>query len=86
MKKKIRITGPLWGESTGHRWIPSTKASDAEFWCFLWSALGQTAEPTIDTPVIWDAIAFIMTLLWRHFIDHTIIYNKFSQRKLSVWW
>ena len=21
-------------ESTGHRWIPLTKASDAELWCF----------------------------------------------------
>ena len=29
---------PLCGEFTGHRWIPRTKASDAEFWCFLWSA------------------------------------------------
>ena len=22
----------------GPRWIPRTKASDAELWCFLWSA------------------------------------------------
>ena len=29
---------PLCGEFTGHRWIPLTKASDAEIWCFLWSA------------------------------------------------
>ena len=28
----------LCGESTAHRWIPRTKASDAELWCFLWSA------------------------------------------------
>ena len=28
------ITGPLRGESTSHRWIPLTKASDAELWCF----------------------------------------------------
>ena len=34
----FRITGPLCGEFTGHRWIPLTKASDAELWCFLWSA------------------------------------------------
>ena len=33
-----RVTGPLWGESIGHRWIPLTKASDTERWCFLWSA------------------------------------------------
>ena len=26
------ITGPLCGEFTGHRWIPLTKASDAELW------------------------------------------------------
>ena len=25
-------------EFTGHRWIPRTKASDGELWCFLWSA------------------------------------------------
>ena len=34
----FRITGPLCGEFTGLRWIPRTKASDAELWCFLWSA------------------------------------------------
>ena len=31
------VTCPLCGECTGHRWILRTKASDAEFWCFLWS-------------------------------------------------
>ena len=34
----FRVTGPLCGEFTGHRWIPLTKASDAELWYFLWSA------------------------------------------------
>ena len=34
----FRVTGPLRGEFTGHRWIPRTKASDAELWLFLWSA------------------------------------------------
>ena len=39
MKWKIfRVTGPLGREFFGHRWIPLTKASDAELWCFLWSA------------------------------------------------
>ena len=28
----FRVTGPLRGEFTGHRWIPLTKASDAELW------------------------------------------------------
>ena len=34
----FRVTGPLCGEFTGHRCIPLTKASNAELWCFLWSA------------------------------------------------
>ena len=34
----FRVTGLLCGEFTGPRWIPHTKASDAELWCFLWSA------------------------------------------------
>ena len=33
--KIFRVTGPLWRESTGHRWIPLTKASDVELGCFL---------------------------------------------------
>ena len=28
----------------GHRWIPLTKASDVELWCFLWSATENTVE------------------------------------------
>ena len=42
---------------------PPHEASDAELWCFLWSALEQTIKQTIETLVIWDAIAFIMMLL-----------------------
>ena len=44
-----------------HRWIPHTKASDAELWCFLWSAPEQTIKTTIVTPIIWDAVMLIMT-------------------------
>ena len=59
----FRVTGPLWGESTGHRWIPLTKASDQELWCFLWSVPEQTIGQTIETPVIWDATSLIMASL-----------------------
>ena len=34
----FRVTGLLCGEFTGHRWIPRTKPSDAELWCFHSSA------------------------------------------------
>ena len=55
------VTGPFWGKLTGHRRIPLTKASDEELWCFLLSAPEQAPEQTIETLVIWDAIALIMT-------------------------
>ena len=54
---------PFVRESTGHRWVPLTKANDTELWCFLWSAPEQMAEQTIETPLIWDAIVLIMTSL-----------------------
>ena len=47
----------------GDRWILFTKTSDAELWYFLWSTPEQTVKQTIETPVIWDAIAPIMTSL-----------------------
>ena len=47
----FRVTGPLWGKSTGHQGIPLTNASDPELWCFLWSAPKQTVEQTMETPV-----------------------------------
>ena len=40
----FRVTGPLCGDFPGQRWIPLTKASDTELWCFLWSPPGQTVE------------------------------------------
>ena len=46
----FRVTGALFGEFTGHRWIPLTKASDAELWCLLWSAPERLSKQS----VIWD--------------------------------
>ena len=51
------VTDPLWGETTNRRWIPLTKSNDSEPWCFLWSAPEETVEQTIETPVMWEAIA-----------------------------
>ena len=56
----FRVTDPLRGEVTGHRSIPFIKISDGELWWFRWSAPEQAVEQTIETPVIWDAIALIM--------------------------
>ena len=34
----FRVTGPLCGEFSYHRWIPLAKACDSELWYFPWSA------------------------------------------------
>ena len=60
----FRVSGPLCGEFTGHRWIPLTKARDVELWCVFCSAPEWTDEQTLTMLVIWDAIAPIMTSLW----------------------
>ena len=59
----FRVTGSWWGESIGHLWITLTKASDAELWCFLWCMPIQTAEQTVQMPLIWDDMALIVTSL-----------------------
>ena len=43
--------------------VPLTKASEAELWCFLWSAPEQKLEQAIETLAIWDTIALIITSL-----------------------
>ena len=64
----FRVTAHLCGEFTGLRWIARTKASDAELWCFLWSAPEYTVELTIARLVIWEALTPIMTSLWWEYI------------------
>ena len=44
----VRVIGPLLGETTGHWWIPLTKASDVALWYFLWSGPEQTIKQTIE--------------------------------------
>ena len=77
------VTGPLWGEFTGHRWIPVTKASNAELWCFLWFTPEQTVAQTIDTPVIWDPlyIALIMMSLWW---NRNVLINQYSTYGVQI--
>ena len=57
------VTGSLLGESTSHRWIPLTKLSDAELWCFIWSAPEQTVWQTMETQVIWNTTLLTVTSL-----------------------
>ena len=75
----FRVIGLLCGEFTGHRWIPQTKANDAELWCFLWFALETTVEKQwkrrwFETP---------SRSLWRHcnnddrFLGGTSLHRQF---------
>ena len=61
----FRVTGLLWGEFTGHRWIPTTKASNAELWCFFGVRLNkrlskQPRHRWFETP---------LCSLWHHCND-----------------
>ena len=60
----FRVTGHLCGAFIGHRWIPLTKASDAEPWYFLWSAPEQTV--TGEFPAQRTSNAEIVSIWWRH--------------------
>ena len=51
----FRVIDPMWGESTGHRWMQSLNV--------LINLCLKKDEQTIETPVIWDAIALILTSL-----------------------
>ena len=81
----IRVTGPSCGEFTSQQWIPLTKASEVE----LWSASEQTVEYTIETPVILDPIAPIVTSLWWKIVhgSHTLklSWESYFNEFILIW-
>ena len=46
------VTGPLWGETTGNRWIPPHQGPERGLWWFLWCWSKQMVEQPIEMPVI----------------------------------
>ena len=58
----FRVTGPLWGESTGIGAFTSQRPVTRSFDVFS-SAPEQTAEQAVGMLVIWGTIALIMTSL-----------------------
>ena len=87
----FHIIGPLCREFTSHRWIPHTKASDAEFWYFLWSAPEQMAEWTTNILVIWwHHTHYDVTVLriWkqRQFCSHHIHRNILISLRIYKNW
>ena len=73
--KHFRVTGFLWGEFVGHRWILRTKASGVELWCFLFLHLDkrlnkQSRHQRFRTP---------SHPLWRHCNVHPVLYVQLVQ-------
>ena len=64
---------PLCREFTGHQWIPCTKASDAELWCFLWSAPELWINSWVNNREAGD--------LRHHHAHHDIIVIKIRQNR-----
>ena len=52
---------PLWGESTGHQWIPVDSTHKGQWRGALVFSLicAWTVEQTIEMPLIWDAITLM---------------------------
>ena len=77
----FHVTDSLWGDSTGDRWIPLTKASGAELWCFLWSAWTNAWANTRDA-----------SDLRRHraHYDVTVMYTIHIRNDIgatnNIWW
>ena len=76
--------GPFCGEFTDHWWIPHTKASDAELWCFLWSAPWinhwvniREAGDLRRNRLHYDVIVMIITFLFQARIYHTDLRSCF---------
>ena len=75
----FRVTGHLCREFTSHRWIPCTKASGTELWCFLWSAPSKLLSRQ------WRNWWFQMPLcsLWRHCNVLLIFHLQRNPMKIS---
>ena len=61
-------------------------ANDAELQCFLWFAPEPTVEQTMETQVIWDATALIMTSLQCFLYNVTPHLRVYHVIRGVVWW
>ena len=57
--KLFRITGPLWWESTGHRWIPPDRFRNTDFWQFF-------VVFKMDKRSSYQWCGDVLALMWRH--------------------
>ena len=71
----------LCGEFAGHRWIPHTKASDTELWCFFDMRLNQQLSKQ------WSRCWFKMPSrsLWRYCNACNIVIDKNKNQLYQSW-
>ena len=67
----FRVTGPLCGEFTSHRWIPLTKTSDTELWYFLWSPLINGVNSREAGDLRWHRAHYNVTVMQKTYIALT---------------
>ena len=81
----FRVTGLLCGEFTGHRWIPRTKACDAELWCFDLCLNQQLSKQWrrrwFETP---SRSTWRHCNAWFHSAWHTLM-KKYTMASMTFW-
>ena len=81
------ITGPLWGQSTSHQWVPSQRATYVKLWyfrCFHPQTSCSTNRRVVgDIFYIW----YTMMLMWHHCNEIICRYLVASPMSLwLLWW
>ena len=74
----LRVTCPLWGESTGHRWISFTKVGSAGSVVFFYVSLNKGLN-TVELTTVWDTMRPID---FKHLQDPNIIIAPYLMIKL----
>ena len=76
--------------TTGHLWIPLTKASDAELWCFLWSLPFSKHRNAGDSKR--HRSHYDVTVMWNIYDDFlqqqpgpNCHYERFQDKTLCLW-
>ena len=63
----FRVTCHLCGEFTGGRWIPKTKASDGELWCFFFICVRISALVILSVkswPSLFNVVTPMLSCRW----------------------
>ena len=84
--KHFRVAGHLCGECTGHRWIPHTKASEAELWYFFDLRLNKGAATCAVGPESAWLLTFWLVAfqqVWSHGVHCGAVRPANQAKKMS---